>query len=180
MTDHPSGARLAQGRDRGMAHAARHRSSRPAAPPIEVSVNELTGTVSWRTRQPGGADRRGARARAASAAGPRGAAPIPTHPAAVRAAVGVPVEGLTGDQLRHHLAQVGALSSRVAADAAVGGRVPTAVAARLRSGSTPAVMHALTTERASTARQLTRRAPATGTGMGTGAAVSAVPRGPRR
>ncbi|MFI6490709.1 hypothetical protein [Streptomyces sp. NPDC050564] len=113
--------------------------------------------MSWRTLPaPGGTAERGApRARGAS----RGAAPIPTHPAAVRAAVSVQVETLTPDQLRHHLAQVGALRSHVAADVALGARVPTAVAARMRSGSAPVAAHALTVERSSTARELARRTP---------------------
>ncbi|AVH57132.1 hypothetical protein C4B68_16575 [Streptomyces dengpaensis] len=127
-----------------------------------MHVNELTGTMSWRTVKPGGAGRSGPhspRTRAASHAGPRGAAPIPTHPAAVRAAVSVRPETLTPDQLHHHLAQVGALRSRVAADVAIAPRLPTAVAARMRSGSTPAAAHALTAERSSAARELTRQAP---------------------
>jgi hypothetical protein len=120
-----------------------------------VYVNELTGTMSWRTVQPGGGGDRSPRARTVS----QDAAPIPTHPAAVRAAVGVPVETLTPEQLQHHLARVGALRSSVAADVVAGARVPTAVAARIRSGSTPAAAHALTVERSSTAREVTRRPP---------------------
>ncbi|WP_369248499.1 hypothetical protein [Streptomyces sp. R41] len=158
----PAGQWRGGGRDR--ADAARRRSARPHEPRpheprtrVELHVNELTGTMSWRTlAAPGGTARSGGpRARVTS----RGAAPIPTHPAAVRAAVSVPVETLTADQLRHHLAQVGALRSRVAADVALGAHVPTAVAARMRSGSAPAAGHALTVERSSTARELTRRAP---------------------
>ncbi|GGN86377.1 hypothetical protein GCM10011579_078140 [Streptomyces albiflavescens] len=86
-------------------------------PRIEVYVNEPTGTMRWRTLAASGGtvQRGGPRARVAS----RGAAPIPTHSAAVRSAVSVPVETLSPDQLRHHLAQVGALRSRVAADLAL-------------------------------------------------------------
>ncbi|MGQ4382580.1 hypothetical protein [Streptomyces sp. SAS_270] len=150
-----------------------------------MSVNELTGTMSWRTIQPGGsrsgarrdrtaaphssaADRRG-KAAALRAAGldparvaSRGAAPIPAHPAAVRAAVGVSVETLTPGQLQHHLALVGALRSRVAGDAARGTRMPSTVAARLRSESTPGRVQALTVERASAVRELGARSQAPG------------------
>ncbi|WP_327430895.1 hypothetical protein [Streptomyces sp. NBC_01236] len=142
--------------DRDRAAAARRRSPRTGAPRprTEVYVNELTGTMSWRTVRPGGTGRDG-RPRARVTA--QGAAPLPTHPAAVRSAVSVPVEALTADQLQHHLARVGALRSHVAADVAAGARMPTSVAARLRSGSTPAAAHALTAERSSAARELPRR-----------------------
>ncbi|WP_406332211.1 hypothetical protein [Streptomyces sp. NBC_00203] len=130
--------------DRDRAAAARRRSPRRGAPRprTEVYVNELTGTMSWRTVRPGGTDRDG---RPRTRVTAQGAAPVPTHPAAVRSAVSVPVEGLTADQLQHHLARVGALRSHVAADIAAGTRMPRAVAARVRSGSTPAAAHALTT-----------------------------------
>ncbi|WP_051371623.1 hypothetical protein [Streptomyces sp. 142MFCol3.1] len=125
-----------------------------------MTVNELTGTMSWRTLTPGGAGRRGRTDRSATPAGPRGAAPIPTPPAAVRAAVDVHVESLGAGELQHHLARVGALRSRVAADVALGGRVPAVVAARMRSVSTPAAAHALTAERTDAVRELGRKAPA--------------------
>lgn len=170
-------------RGRGDRSAAAHRRS--PRPRVEVSINELTGTMSWRTIQPGGgrtgsahdrtrgghpatADRR-EKAAALRAAGldparvdSRGAAPIPAHPAAVRAAVSVSVETLTPEQLQHHLARVGALRSRVAGDAARGTRMPSTVAARLRSESTPGRVQALTVERASAAREVGARNSAPG------------------
>ncbi|WP_330306653.1 MULTISPECIES: hypothetical protein [unclassified Streptomyces] len=144
--------------DRDRAAAARRRSPRAGAPRprTEVYVNELTGTMSWRTVRPGGTDRDG---RPRTRVTAQGAAPLPTHPAAVRSAVNVHVEALTPDQLQHHLARVGALRSHVAADVAAGARMPTSVAARLRSGSTPAAAHALTAEHSSAARELPRRPP---------------------
>jgi len=175
---------LGKGLGNGFRNGRRKRSTDGAAgggghaphPRIELTVNELTGIMSWRTLQPrGGAGRPGGTGRGVprtAGGGPaglrsarsRGAAPVPTHPAAVRAAVSVPVESLTPEQARSHLARVGALRSRVAADLAVGVHLPGAVAARMRSGSgtTPAAAHALTTERADTARKLIRGAPAPG------------------
>ncbi|MDX3690728.1 hypothetical protein PV726_10420 [Streptomyces europaeiscabiei] len=161
------------------ARAARRRSlSSPAdtarRPRVEVYVNELTGTMSWRTvEQPmSGGDRRqhqgtgrrppeaapwNARAAALRSAGldpsrapAQGAAPIPTHPAAVRAALGVDVASLSPEQRQSHLARLGALRSGAAADLAHGTRMPTSVASRLRSTSaTPAHTHALAAERTS-------------------------------
>ncbi|MFJ8995836.1 hypothetical protein ACIRQH_36190 [Streptomyces sp. NPDC102279] len=139
-------------------------------PRVEMSVNELTGTMSWRTVQPPESDasaRPGdwnARNRTA-APGSRmpnseGAAPIPTNPADVRAAVNVSVASLPPEQLRRHLAVVAALRSHVAADLAVGGKLPPAVAAHLRTGPAPAAAHALNEERVETIRELTRRPPA--------------------
>jgi hypothetical protein len=173
--DHPRGGG-------GRSAAARRRSPRPR---VEVTVNELTGTMSWRTIQPGGGGRRDgaydrtAGTRSHSSASPadrrekaaalraagldpaqvdsRGAAPIPTHPAAVRAAVSVSVETLTPDQLQHHLARVGALRSRLAGDAARGTRMPVRAAAQLRSTATPSRVHALTAERTSAVRELGNR-----------------------
>ena len=171
LPDHPRG--------RGDRSAAARRRS-PRRPRVEVSINELTGTMSWRTIQPGGgragsaherkggdhaatADRR-EKAAALRAAGldparvdARGAAPIPAHPAAVRTAVSVPVETLTPDQLQHHLARVGALHSRLAGDASRGTRMPLSVAAHLRSSATPSRVHALTAERSSVVRELGNR-----------------------
>ncbi|WP_328506320.1 hypothetical protein [Streptomyces sp. NBC_00391] len=182
------------------AEAARHRSpGSPATarrPRVEVHVNELTGTMSWRTvdhptssgsrRQHEGAGRRvpdaapwNARAAALRSAGldpsrapAQGAAPIPTHPAAVRAALGADVASLSPEQRQSHLARVGALRSGAAADLAHGTRMPTSVASRLRSTSaTPAHAHALAAERTSV---ITRtRAPAVPQGPGPAA-------GPRR
>ncbi|MCX4989155.1 MULTISPECIES: hypothetical protein [unclassified Streptomyces] len=174
--------RISDGISKGLGNRRRNRNTDGAAggggraphPRIELTVNELTGTMSWRTLQPrGAADRPGGTGRGVprtAGAGPaglrsarsHGAAPIPTHPAVVRAAVSVSVESLTPEQARSHLAAVGALRSRVAADLAVGAHLPTAVAARTRSGSTPAAAHALTTERADAARELIRGAPAPG------------------
>ncbi|WP_234441098.1 hypothetical protein [Streptomyces scabiei] len=178
------------------AGAARRRSlSSPAdtvrRPRVEVYVNELTGTMSWRTvEQPmSGGDRRqhrgtgrrapeaapwNARAAALRSAGldpsrvpAQGAAPIPTHPAAVRAALGVDVASLSPEQRQSHLARLGALRSGAAADLAHGTRMPTSVASRLRSTSaTPAHTHALAAERTSA---ITRtRTPAVPQGQGQG------------
>lgn len=157
-----------------VARAARRRSlsstSDPArSPRVEVYLNELTGTMSWRTiehsmsgrgqRQNQGTGRRtpeaapwSAHAAALRSAGldpsrapAKGAAPIPTHPAAVRAAVSVDTASLTPEQQQRHLARLGALRSGVTADLARGTRMPTPVASRLRSTSaTPAHAHALT------------------------------------
>lgn len=141
-------------------------------PRVEVSFNELTGMMSWRTIQPpetGPAGRPGNRnARGRAVAGPpglrttnsHGAAPIPTNPADVRAAVNVSVASLPPERLRRHLAVVAALRSRVAADAVVGAKLPSTVAAHVRSAATPAAVHALNEERADTNRELRRRAPA--------------------
>ncbi|MFF9776872.1 hypothetical protein ACF1HJ_24850 [Streptomyces sp. NPDC013978] len=174
-------------------HAARHRSPSPTSPEphptprprVEVTVNELTGTVSWRTLArpphapparygtagaPGTPHRRttapaptpapapmtaapwSARAAALRSAGldpsrapAKGAAPIPTHPGAVRAALGVDVRALTPERRSGQLARLGALRSAVAADLAHGTGMPTSVASRLRSTTaTPAHTHALT------------------------------------
>ncbi|MET9902738.1 hypothetical protein [Streptomyces sp. NPDC006446] len=165
------GKALSNGRRDRNADGAAGGGGRAPHPRIELTVNELTGTMSWRTLQPrGAADRPGGTGRGVprtAGAGPaglrsarsHGAAPIPTHPAVVRAAVSVSVESLTPEQARTHLAGVGALRSRVAADLAVGAHLPAAVAARMRSGATPAAAHALTTERADAARELIRGAP---------------------
>ncbi|MDX2999804.1 hypothetical protein, partial [Streptomyces scabiei] len=171
------------------ARAARLRSpyrssSAPSAPRprVEVTFNELTGTMSWRTldraapasggaqdstaRTPGIAHRRtpgtapwSARAAALRSAGvdpsrapAMGAAPIPTHPAAVRSALSVDVAALTPEAGRSHLARLGALRSEAAAGLAHGAGMPTAVASRLRSTSaTPAHTHALTAHHTSAA-----------------------------
>ncbi|MEV4862343.1 hypothetical protein [Streptomyces ossamyceticus] len=186
--------------------AARHRTAprRPSPPPertprprVEVHVNELTGTMSWRTlgdrtarpapasgavydgrgapgarhartplsRLPGEA-RWSVRAAALRSAGldparapARGAAPIPTHPASVRAALSVDVASLGPERLGAHLARVGALRSSVAADLARGSRMPAAVASRIRSTTpTPSHAHTLTAGHTATA---TRRAATT-------------------
>ncbi|MDX3512906.1 hypothetical protein PV755_28985 [Streptomyces caniscabiei] len=144
--------------------AARHRSASaspsshephpPPRPRAEVTVNELTGTVSWRTR---------AAALRSAGLGPshateEGAAPIPTHPAVVRAALGVDVGALTPERLGGQLARLGALRSAVAADLVHGTGLPTSVASRLRStAATPAHTHALTTRHTAAA---THRPPA--------------------
>ncbi|MFF6998047.1 hypothetical protein ACFY93_24220 [Streptomyces sp. NPDC008313] len=160
-----------------------------------MHINELTGTMSWRTLRPGprpGASRQepaapGGRAEAAAlrAAGldpsrvrARGAAPIPANPTAVRAAVDVHVESLTPEQLQHHLARVGALRSRVAGDAARGTGTPAAVAARVRSGGSAARVHALSAEHASAAREAGRRGPAAAPGAARPGAAPPAP-GPR-
>lgn len=164
--------------------AARRRSphktahTTPVRPRAEVSFNELTGTMSWRTlgqpprgtRQQHGTDTGAlhprtppeapwsARVAALRSAGldpsrapAKGAAPIPTHPAAVRAALSVDVASLDPEGVRRHLARVGTLRSQVTADLTHGTRVPTAVASRLRSTTaTPAHAHALTAHRATT------------------------------
>ncbi|GGV18336.1 hypothetical protein GCM10010260_67670 [Streptomyces filipinensis] len=155
---------------RRRAEAARLRR-RPARPRVEVTVNEFTGTVSWRTLSartplaPGNGARRDrpvartpesapptlrARAAALRAAGfdpqrvpARGAAPVPTHPAAVRAAVETSAASLSPEQQQAHLARVGMLRSQVSGDLSAGARMPSAVAARLRSAASPAQLHAL-------------------------------------
>ncbi|MFM9807651.1 hypothetical protein ACKI1J_07985 [Streptomyces scabiei] len=167
------------------ARAARLRSpyrssSAPSAPRprAEVTFNELTGTMSWRTLD-GAAPASGARdgtgrtshrrapgtapwsARAAalrsagvdpSRAPATGAAPIPTHPAAVRSALSVDVAALTPEAGRSHLARLGALRSEAAAGLAHGAGMPAAVASRLRSTSaTPAHTHALAARHTSAA-----------------------------
>lgn len=178
------------------ARAARHRSLSPTPPMsptstehhpgprprVEVTVNELTGTVSWRTLArptrapaaqdgtpgtvgaPGTPHRRttatepeaaapsSARAAAFRSAGldpsrapAKGAAPIPTHPGAVRAVLSADVGALTPERGSSRLARLGALRSAVAADLARGAGMPTSVASRLRSTTaTPAHTHALT------------------------------------
>ncbi|MEW2162966.1 hypothetical protein AB0912_08185 [Streptomyces sp. NPDC007084] len=149
---------------------------RPAPRPrVEVSVNELTGMMSWRTVQPpvtGAEARRGRQGDrnggGGAADGPpglrtknsHGAAPIPANPADVRAAVNVSLASLPPEQLRRHLAVVEALRSHVTADVAVGAKLPLSVAAHLRAGATPAAVHALSEERADTTRELKRTAPA--------------------
>ncbi|WP_181800416.1 hypothetical protein [Streptomyces ipomoeae] len=146
-------------------------------PRVQVSFNEFTGTMSWRTLgQPAygtGPHHRAkstphprtpeeapwsARAAALRSAGldpsrapANGAAPIPTHPAVVRAALGVDAAALTPEQRQRHLARIGTLRSAVTADLAHGTGMPTAVASRLRSTTaTPAHAHALTAHRATT------------------------------
>ncbi|MDX3524681.1 hypothetical protein [Streptomyces scabiei] len=164
-----------------------HRSSSaPSAPRprVEVTLNELTGTMSWRTldraapasgaldgtprtpfrRAPGTApwSARAAALRSAGADPSRapatGAAPIPTHPAAVRSALSVDVAALTPEAGRSHLARLGALRSEAAAGLAHGTGMP---ASRLRSSSaTPAHTHALTARHASAATRPPGSAPA--------------------
>ncbi|MFF7264815.1 hypothetical protein ACFZCL_31685 [Streptomyces sp. NPDC008159] len=94
----------------------------------------------------------------------RGAAPIPTHPASVRAALSVDVASLGPDRLGAHLARIGALRSAVAADLTRGSRMPMAVASRLRSTTpTPSHAHTLTAEHTATTATATRRAATTRT-----------------
>jgi hypothetical protein len=165
-------------------------SSRPR---VQVSFNEFTGTMSWRTlgqpaygtglhhrtkgaphpRTPEEAPWR-ARAAALRSAGldpsrapANGAAPIPTHPAVVQAALGVDVAALTPEQRQRHLARIGTLRSAVTADLAHGTGMPTVVASRLRSTTaTPAHAHALTAHRDTTVGS---RPPALTTQPGSGA-----------
>ncbi|MDX2525492.1 hypothetical protein [Streptomyces europaeiscabiei] len=182
--------------------AARRRSPYPSPespspsprPRVEVTFNELTGTMSWRAldrsarvsgaqdgdartphRRTPEAALRSARAAALRSAGldpsrapAQGAAPIPTHPAAVRAALGVDVASLSPEQRQSHLARLGALRSGAAADLAHGTRMPASVASRLRSTSaTPAHTHALAAERTSAiTRTRTPAAQRQGQGQG--------------
>ncbi|MER6353216.1 hypothetical protein ABT186_15565 [Streptomyces sp. NPDC001634] len=167
----------------GRTASARRRSPRVR---VEVNVNELTGTVSWRTIRPGtpigtrgrgkGADAqrserpdatlsRRPQAAALRSAGldpagsrARGAAPIPTHPAAVRAAVSTPVDSLSPDQMNSLLARIGKLRSQLAGDLGRGARMPSAVAARLRSAASPANVHALSAAHAASVRASGHRA----------------------
>ncbi|MFD1660997.1 hypothetical protein ACFSL4_23015 [Streptomyces caeni] len=171
-----------------------------------MNVNELTGTVSWRTlgqRTPAGTRGRGTRTDAQRGERPdttpvrreraaalrsagldpararaRGAAPIPTHPAAVQAAVSTPVESLPPDRLNGHLARIAVLRSELAGDLGRGTRMPSAVAARLRSAASPADVHALSAAHAASVRTTGHRAgpayrPAA---PATGAAPAPVPR----
>ncbi|MFD9040367.1 hypothetical protein [Streptomyces bottropensis] len=155
-------------------------------PRVAVTFNELTGTMSWRTLDrsspaPGAQDGnprtphrrtpetapRSARAAALRSAGldpsrasGQGAAPIPTHPGTVRSALSVDITALTPEGRRSHLARLGALRSEAAAGLAESGRMPTAVASRLRSASAaPAHTHALTTRHTATATRPPSYAP---------------------
>ncbi|MEV5988668.1 hypothetical protein AB0L85_27280 [Streptomyces sp. NPDC052051] len=162
----------------GRAAAARRRSPRPR---VEVSVNALNGTMSWRTIKPGAAsgkhehptgERRDAtltaRAQAAAfrsagldpaRARARGAAPVPTDPATVRAALSAPVESLSPDQLNSYMARVGALRSQVAGDLGRGAHMPKAAAARLRSAAvSPGGVHDLTAAHTASAHMVGQRA----------------------
>ncbi|WP_215448485.1 hypothetical protein [Streptomyces sp. ATCC 21386] len=177
---------------------ARERSSSTAPPEhrhtlrprVEVAVNELTGTLSWRTLDrptqappaqhgaPGPPHRRtpapqtvapwSARIAALRSAGldpsrtpVRGAAPIPTHPGAVRAALSVDVGALVPERRTSRSARLGALRSAVAADLAHGAGMPTSVASRLRSTTaTPAHTHALAARRTSAVTRPSTPAPA--------------------
>ncbi|MFF2025447.1 hypothetical protein ACFVW2_27050 [Streptomyces sp. NPDC058171] len=153
-------------RRRAAAELHRRRAPRPR---VEVTVNPLNGTVSWRTVSPGGPgserDGRGrdddrerpagtsagrptaAALRAAgldpSRVSDRGAAPVPAPPAAVRAVVGRSVEGLPPEQRQAELARVGLLRSQLVGDLSHGARMPSSVAARLRSTTSPAGVHQL-------------------------------------
>ncbi|ULR52768.1 hypothetical protein [Streptomyces deccanensis] len=175
--------------------AAHRRSPRPAAPDhagprprVEVTVNELTGTMSWRTldrsapasgagdgnprtphrRMPGHTAPWSARAAALRSAGldpsrapGQDAAPIATHPAAVRAALSTDVAALTPEARRSHLARLGALRSEAVAGLAESTRMPTAVAARLRSTTaTPTHTHVLATRGTATTTHPPAYAPA--------------------
>ncbi|MCC9740182.1 hypothetical protein [Streptomyces sp. MNU89] len=173
-------------RDRALsrARAARARSARVR---VEVSVNELNATVSWRIpahrnlHRPAGErpdtaepQRRGpaspektpdtaARAAALRSAGldprgaSRGAAPVPVHPAAVSAAARMPVEHMSPEQLRSHLAHVAGLRSRLSGDVARTSRVP--AAAGLRTGISGGRVHSLAAEQSSASRALAHRPP---------------------
>lgn len=159
----PEGHRL-------LRRAAERRSARPR---VETYVNELSGVVSWRTVRP--ARFRAPRAATGGDAGlpegrvlaarpqaaalrsagldprrvpARGAAPVPTHPATVQAVAHVPLESLPPDLQRAHLARVGMLRSQVVGDVSRGARMPSAVAARLRSVVSPAHVHALSAAQA--------------------------------
>ncbi|MFG2882162.1 hypothetical protein ACGFYV_07520 [Streptomyces sp. NPDC048297] len=161
----------ADGRAAHRAAVARLRG-RPPRPRVEVTVNEFNGTVSWRVLSPArlnppGRGRAGdsrarprtseapttrARAAALRAAGldpnapAKGAAPIPTHPASVRAAVAASATAsLSPEQLQAHLARVGMLRSQLAGDFSRAARMPSAVAARLRTVPSSAQLHAVTT-----------------------------------
>lgn len=176
-----------------VARAARGRSLSSTSAPVrrprvEVYVNELTGTMSWRTieqpmsgrgdRQHHGTGRatpetapRSAYAAALRSAGldpsrvpGKGAAPIPTHPAAVRAALSADTASLTPEQRQGHLARLGSLRSSVTADLAHGTRTPTPAASRLRSTSaTPAHAHALTARHTTSATRPPAFSPTPGT-----------------
>jgi hypothetical protein len=175
---------MASDSDRGAGRPASARRRSPRVR-VEVNINELNGTVSWRTLRSGtpvgtrgrpkdeGAQRgqpepvpsRREQAAALRSAGvdpararARGAAPIPTHPAAVRDAVSTPLESLSPDQLQSHLARIGMLRSQLAGDVSRGTRMPSAVAARLRSAASPGNVHALSAAHAASARTAGHRA----------------------
>ncbi|MEU4681992.1 hypothetical protein [Streptomyces xinghaiensis] len=171
-------------RDRALsrARAARERSARVR---VEVSVNELNATVSWRIpphrnlhrpagerpdtaeprrRGPASAEKSpdtAARAAALRSAGldprgaDRGAAPVPAHPAAVSAAARMPVEHMSPERLRSHLARVAGLRSRLSGDVARTSRVP--AAAGLRTGISSGRVHSLAAEHSSASRALAHR-----------------------
>ncbi|MFD7551841.1 hypothetical protein ACFV0R_13075 [Streptomyces sp. NPDC059578] len=188
-------------RRRTAAELHRRRVPRPR---VEVTVNPLNGTVSWRTVSPGrpGSERGGrgrddSRERPAETSAGRptaaalraagldpnrvpdqGAAPVPARPAAVRAVVGRGAEGLSPEQRSTELARVGLLRSRLVGDLSHGARMPSSVAARLRSTASPVGVHRLSAHAAAL-----RAVPRTG---GPGASNPALPSsgpsaaGPRR
>ncbi|WP_051722644.1 hypothetical protein [Streptomyces albus] len=190
LADREREQRHARGHERDRAGAlSRARAARVRSPRVrvEVSVNELNGTVSWRVpphrnpRRPGGErpdtterHRRGpasaeqtpdtaAHAAALRSAGldprgaARGAAPVPAHPAAVSAAARMPVEHMSPEQLRSHQAHVAGLRSRLSGDLARTSRVP--AAAGLRTGISSGRVHSLAAEQSSAARALAHRPP---------------------
>ncbi|MFD8896372.1 hypothetical protein [Streptomyces ardesiacus] len=155
-----------------------------------MTVNELTGTASWRTVTPGGAFRH-SRARAAGGSGAspgasrasaarspgggahgapaRGAAPIPVPPAAVRAVTSTAGVSADADRQGAQLAQTAQLRSQVQGDLSRAARMPRAVAARLTT-TVPAHLTALSAARAHTLH----------TASGTSRPASPAPQSPAR
>ncbi|WP_217245543.1 hypothetical protein [Streptomyces sp. AC602_WCS936] len=81
-----------------------------------------------------------------------GAAPIPVPPAAVRAVADAPADTFTADRRGGHLARTALLRSRIQGDLSGVARMPSAVAARLRTTTVPAHLGALSAARATVRR----------------------------
>ncbi|WP_327190178.1 hypothetical protein [Streptomyces xinghaiensis] len=73
------------------------------------------------------------------------------------AAARMPVEHMSPEQLRSHLAHVAGLRSRLSGDVARTSRVP--AAAGLRTGISSGRVHSLAAEQSSTSRALAHRPP---------------------
>jgi hypothetical protein len=188
---------LTRGREQQRALRSRARERSPHRPRVDVSVNEFSGTVSWRTpttpmerrartasrhtdgtpapqRPRSPAEQRVARAAMLRSAGldparsrGSGAAPVPAHPATVLAATHAPTHRMAPGELNGHLARVGALRSRLQGDLARSARMPAPATAALRSGVNAARVHSLRTEQSATVRKA-----ASSGGHGAGSAQS--------
>ncbi|MFD5555402.1 hypothetical protein ACFWIA_16380 [Streptomyces sp. NPDC127068] len=107
-----------------------------------MTVNPLNGRLSWRAGRPTAAALRAA-GLDPNRVPDQGAAPVPARPTAVRAVVGRSPEGLSPEERRADLARVGLLRSQLVGDLSHGARMPSSVAARLRSTASPAGVHRL-------------------------------------